>query len=115
MRKPIIAGNWKMNKLRDEALQFVYAVNQEVPSIDEVETVICAPFVLLRSLVKRQGDNLRIGAQNMYHEDAGAYTGEISPLILSNTGVKFVIIGHSERRQLFFESDEVVNKSIKGR
>lgn len=112
MRIPIIAGNWKMNKIRDEALQFIYAVNQEVPPADEVQTVICAPFILLRSLVKRQGDHLRIGAQNMYHEDAGAYTGEISPLMLSNTGVKYVILGHSERRQLFHETDEMINKKV---
>src|SRR5690606_14106531 len=61
---------------------------------------------------KRQGDHLRIGAQNMYHEDAGAYTGEISPLMLSNTGVKYVILGHSERRQLFHETDEMINKKV---
>lgn len=112
MRKPVIAGNWKMNKIRDEALEFIYMVNQNVPSIDDVETVICAPDVLLRCLVKRQGDNLRIGAQNMHYEESGAYTGETSPLILSDTGVKYVIIGHSERRQYFNETDEAVNKKL---
>jgi triosephosphate isomerase (TIM) len=110
MRKPIIAGNWKMHKTRDEALQFIYAINQEVPSCDEVETVICAPAVLLRCLVKRQGDHLRIGAQNMHFEEKGAFTGEISPLVLNDTGVTYVIIGHSERREMFNETDETVNK-----
>lgn len=110
MRRPIIAGNWKMNKVRDEALKFIYQVNQDVPSRDEVETVICAPTILLRSLVKRQGDNLRIGAQNMYHADNGAFTGETSPHVLKDTGVEYVIIGHSERRELFHETDEMVNK-----
>ncbi|QVK18095.1 triose-phosphate isomerase [Mycoplasmatota bacterium] len=110
MRKPIIAGNWKMNKTRDEALQFIYAVNQAVPSIEEVDTVVCAPAVLLRCLVKRQGDNLKIGAQNMHYEASGAFTGEISPVILNDTGVSYVIIGHSERRLYFNETDEAVNK-----
>ncbi len=112
MRKPIIAGNWKMNKTRDEALQFIYAVNQAVPSIEEVDTVICGQSVLLRCLVKRQGDNLRIGAQNMHYEEKGAFTGEVSPLILNDTGVNYVIIGHSERREYFNETDEMVNKKV---
>ena len=112
MRKPIIAGNWKMNKIRDEALEFVYIVTQNVPSVEEVDTVICAPDVLLRCLVKRQGDDLKIGAQNMHYEEKGAFTGETSPLILSDTGVKYVIIGHSERRQYFNETDEAVNKKL---
>ncbi|MDF2700272.1 MAG: tpiA [Haloplasmataceae bacterium] len=112
MRKPIIAGNWKMYKTRDEALQFIYTVNQAVPSIDEVETVICAPAVLLRCLVKRQGDHLKIGAQNMHFEEKGAYTGEVSPFLLKDTGVQYVIIGHSERREMFNETDESVNKKV---
>ncbi len=112
MRKPIIAGNWKMNKVRDEALQFIYNVNQEVPSVDDVDTVICAPSILLRCLVKRQGDDLKIGAQNMHYEETGAYTGEISPLSLNDTGVTYVIIGHSERREYFNETDESVNKKV---
>lgn len=112
MRKPIIAGNWKMFKTRDEALQFIYGVNQAVPSIEEMDTVICGQAVLLRCLVKRQGDNLRIGAQNMHYEEKGAFTGEISPLILNDTGVNYVIIGHSERRELFNETDETVNKKV---
>src|SRR5690554_5113219 len=97
-RIPVIAGNWKMHKDRDEALQFIYRVNEEVPSPEQVETVICANDVLLRCMVKRQGDNLKIGAQNMHYEEKGAYTGETSPKLLENTGVTYVIIGHSERR-----------------
>ena len=112
MRKPIMAGNWKMNKTRDEALRFVYAVNNELPSSEEVESVICAPAILLRCLVKRQGENLRIGAQNMHFAESGAYTGEISPSMLETTGVSYVILGHSERREMFNETDEAINKKI---
>ena len=112
MRKPIIAGNWKMFKTRDEALAFIYAVNESLPSIDDVDTVICAPFVVLRCLVKRQGENLRIGAQNMHFEEKGAYTGEVAPEMLTSLGVTYVIIGHSERRAMFNETDETVNKKL---
>ena len=112
MRKPIIAGNWKMFKTRDEALNFIYAVADKVPSTDKVDSVICAPFVLLRCLVKRQGENLRIGAQNMHFEESGAFTGEIAPSMLTTTGVTYVIIGHSERRAMFNETDETCNKKL---
>ena len=112
MRKPIIAGNWKMFKTRDEALSFVYAVADKVPSTDKVDSVICAPFVLLRCLVKRQGENLRIGAQNMHFEENGAFTGEIAPSMLTTTGVTYVIIGHSERRAMFNETDATCNKKL---
>ena len=107
-----MAGNWKMNKTRDEALQFIYAVNNELPSTDKVETVICAPAILLRCLVKRQGSELRIGAQNMHYAESGAYTGEISPKMLETTGVSYVVLGHSERREMFNETDEAINKKI---
>lgn len=112
MRKPVIAGNWKMYKTRDEALQFIYAVNMEVPKKDYVETVVCAPAPVLRDLVKRQGENLRIGAQNVHEQTEGAFTGEISAAMLENIGVDYVIIGHSERRQHFSETDEKVNMKI---
>jgi len=112
MRKPIMAGNWKMNKTRDEALRFIYAVNNELPSSDKVESVICAPAILLRCLVKRQGDDLKIGAQNMHFAESGAFTGEISPAMLETTGVSYVILGHSERREMFNETDEAINKKI---
>ena len=112
MRKPVMAGNWKMNKTRDEALQFIYSVNNELPSNKKVESVICAPAILLRCLVKRQGNELRIGAQNMHYAENGAYTGEISPNMLETTGVSYVVLGHSERREMFNETDEAINKKI---
>ena len=112
MRKPVMAGNWKMNKTRDEALQFIYSVNNELPSNKYVESVICAPAILLRCLVKRQGNELRIGAQNMHYAENGAYTGEISPNMLETTGVSYVVLGHSERREMFNETDEAINKKI---
>ncbi len=112
MRKPIIAGNWKMHKTRDEALQFLFSVNVKVPNHSYVESVVCPPAPILRDLVKRQGDDLRIGAQNMHEETEGAYTGEVSAALLENIGVDYVIIGHSERREYFNETDASVNKKI---
>lgn len=112
MRKPIIAGNWKMFKTRDEAINFILQVNNKVPSIDQVDSVICAQFTVLRCLVKRQLENLRIGAQNMHFADEGAYTGEVSGLMLKSIGVTYVIIGHSERRAMFNETDESINKKL---
>ena len=112
MRKPIIAGNWKMFKTRTEALQFIYAVSDQVPSQDKVDSVICAQSTVLRCLVKRQGENLRIGAQNVHFEDQGAFTGEISAPMLKDINVSYVVIGHSERRAMFNETDETVNKKV---
>lgn len=112
MRKPIIAGNWKMFKTRDEALAFIYKVNEAVPAQEKVDSVVCAPFVVLRCLVKRQGENLRIGAQNMHYEEQGAFTGEVAPNMLTSLGVEYVIIGHSERRAMFNETDEAINKKL---
>ena len=112
MRKPIIAGNWKMNKNRDEALQFVYSVNMKLPSNEFVESVVCAQSPVLRDLVKRQGDNLRIGAQNMHQLDNGAYTGEVSAPLLESLGVQYVIIGHSERRAYYNETDDAINQKL---
>ncbi len=112
MRKVVIAGNWKMFKTRDEALQFIYNVNMEIPNRELVESVICAQAPLLRDLVKRQGDHLRIGAQNMHEKTEGAYTGEVSAALLENIGVGYVIIGHSERREHFGETDASVNKKL---
>ena len=105
-----MAGNWKMYKTYDEALKFIYEVNNNLPSKDVVETIIFPPAMLLVSLVKRQGDNLEIGAQNMHYENCGAYTGEISAEMLRSVGVTHVLVGHNERRRYFAESDEDVNK-----
>lgn len=113
MRKPVMAGNWKMNKTRDEALQFIYAVSDKLPSHNDLDSIICAPAIILRDLVKRQGDNLKIGAQNMHQEESGAFTGEISPIMLTTTGVEYVILGHSERRAYFNETNEAINLKIK--
>lgn len=101
-----------MNKTRDESLQFIYAVKDRVASADTVESVICAAFPYLRCLVKRQGASLRIGAQNMHFESEGAYTGEIAPQMLSSIGVSYVVLGHSERREMFNETDEAINKKV---
>jgi len=112
MRVPFIAGNWKMYKTRDEALEFIFDVNRRLPNTSKVETVIFAQAPHLRSLVKRQGDFLRIGAQTMHYEDQGAYTGEISPIVIQSLGCKYVLLGHSERREYNNETDESVNKKV---
>lgn len=113
MRKPIIAGNWKMHKTIAEALEFVNDVKDKVNN-DNVEAVICAPFTLLKDLKEAtKGTNIKIGAQNMHWEETGAYTGEVSGKMLEVINVEYVIIGHSERRQYFAETDETVNKKVK--
>ncbi|SHH01300.1 triose-phosphate isomerase [Tepidibacter thalassicus] len=112
MRTPIIAGNWKMHKTIKEAVDFVNEVKDKVANTD-VEAVICAPFTLLKDLKEvTKGTNIKIGAQNMHFEEKGAFTGEISPLMLKEIEVDYVIIGHSERRQYFNETDETVNKKV---
>jgi triosephosphate isomerase (TIM) len=111
MRKPIIAGNWKMQKTLGEAKSFVEEVNGLVPTKEKIESVICAPALFLERLVEAaKNSDVEIGAQNMHFEESGAFTGEISPIALQDLGVKYVIIGHSERREMFNETDESVNK-----
>jgi triosephosphate isomerase len=112
-RRPIIAGNWKMHKTADEAREFARIVRSILPQ-EKVDTVICAPFTALHALVEELGEYpVAIGAQNMHWEESGAFTGEISPGMLTSLGVKYVIIGHSERREYFAETDETVNKKTK--
>ncbi|MCP8617652.1 triose-phosphate isomerase [Salirhabdus salicampi] len=114
MRKKVIAGNWKMNKLSSEVNSFVEEAVTKVPSDEKVESVVCAPFVYLPQLVEQtKGTELKVGAQNMHFETSGAYTGEVSPTMLKDIGVTYVVIGHSERRELFNETDETVNKKAK--
>ncbi|MFD1739400.1 triose-phosphate isomerase [Bacillus salitolerans] len=111
MRKPIIAGNWKMHKVLSEAKGFIEEVKGLVPSSEKVDAVVCAPALFLESLVDlTSGTDIKIGAQNTHFEDSGAFTGEISPAALSDLGVSYCIIGHSERREMFAETDESVNK-----
>ncbi|WP_137791697.1 triose-phosphate isomerase [Bacillus sp. E(2018)] len=111
MRKPIIAGNWKMNKTLTEARSFVEEVKGLVPIAETVDSVICAPALFLDSLAdESEGTPLAIGAQNMHFEESGAFTGEISPVMLKDLNVQYVILGHSERRELFGETDELVNQ-----
>ncbi|RKJ22557.1 triose-phosphate isomerase, partial [Butyricicoccus sp. 1XD8-22] len=113
-RKPIIAGNWKMYKTFDEATEFVEAVRDKIPSEEIVDAVICAPALYLPTLVDIAFEtDLAIGAQNMHFENEGAFTGEISPAQLSAVNVDYVIIGHSERREYFNETDEAVNKKVR--
>ena len=114
MRKPIIAGNWKMYKSFEEACQFVDEVREAVPSEEKVDAVICAPAIFLPTLVDIAADSdLAIGAQNMHYEDEGAFTGEISPAQLASIDVDYVVLGHSERREMFNETDEAVNKKVR--
>ena len=113
MRRKVIAGNWKMNMLPNEAISMITELAPLVKNA-ELEVVLCVPYIdLFYSLLTAQGTNIKIGAQNMHYEEKGAYTGEISAKMLKSIGVEYVIIGHSERRQYFKETDETVNKKIK--
>ena len=113
MRKKVIAGNWKMNMLPNEAMAFIESISPLVKDTKD-EEILCVPYTdLFYSLLTAQGTNIKIGAQNMHWEEKGAYTGEVSGKMLKSIGVEYVIIGHSERRQYFAETDETVNKKIK--
>lgn len=111
MRKPIIAGNWKMNKTIKEGLEFIEAVKGKTEG--DAEVLICAPFTLLKDLKEAtKGTNIKIGAQNMHFEESGAFTGEVAPANLVELGIDYVIIGHSERREYYNETDETCNKKV---
>ena len=113
MRKKVIAGNWKMNKLPNEAIDFITELEPLVKNTEN-EVVICVPYTdLFYCLMHAQGTNIKIGAQNMNAEEKGAYTGEVSGEMLKAIGVEYVIIGHSERRAYYNETDESVNKKLK--
>ena len=111
-RKKIIAGNWKMNMTPSEAVELVNTLKPLVAN-DDVDVVFCVPAIDIIPVVEAaKGSNIQVGAENMYFEEKGAYTGEISPNMLTDAGVKYVIIGHSERREYFAETDETVNKKV---
>mgnify|MGYP000951647153 CR=1 FL=1 len=111
-RKKIIAGNWKMNMTPSEAVKLVETLKPLVVN-DEVDVVFCVPAIdIIPAMEAAKGTNIQIGAENMYFEEKGAYTGEISPNMLNDAGVKYVIIGHSERREYFAETNETVNKKV---
>ena len=113
MRRKVFAGNWKMNMLPNEAIDYIERLIPLVQNVEH-EVVLCVPYIdLFYCLMNVQGTNIKVGAQNMHFEDKGAYTGEDSARMLKSIGVDYVIIGHSERREYFNETDESVNKKIK--
>lgn len=117
MRKPVIAANWKMHKTLAETKEFINRFKKEMGAVlssRQVEVVLIPPFTALKQAVDAvEGSTVKIGAQNMYWEEKGAYTGEISPVMLRDAGCTYVVLGHSERRQFFGETDEWVNKKVK--
>lgn len=115
MRKTVIAGNWKMNKNLAEAAELVNGLKAELAGKTlNAGVIVCPPYVSIESVAKlAEGTEIKVGAQNMYFEESGAYTGEISADMLKSVGAEYVILGHSERRTIFGEGDEVINKKIK--
>ena len=112
MRRKIIAGNWKMNKTPSEAVELVNML-KPLCANEDVDVVFCVPAIdIIPAMEAAKGSNIEIGAENMYFEESGAYTGEISPAILTDVGVKYVVLGHSERREYFAETNETVNKKM---
>jgi len=112
-RLPFIAGNWKMNKTVGEALDLIRGLKTAISEVKGVEVAVAPPFTALHAVYKElEGSSIRLAAQNLYWEEKGAFTGEISPLMLKEVGCQYVIVGHSERRQFFGESDETVNRRI---
>lgn len=114
MRIPVLAGNWKMNKTTKEAVDLCCGLISRVKAITGRQIVVCPPFTALQAVGEAiKGTNIALGAQNLFWEESGAYTGEVSPLMLKDLGVEYVIIGHSERRQYFGETDDSVNRKAR--
>jgi triosephosphate isomerase (TIM) len=113
-RLPFMAGNWKMNKTTGEAIDLVRELKAAISGVKGVEVAVAPPFTALYAVCKElEGSSIRLAAQNLYWEEKGAFTGEVSPLMLKEVGCHYVIIGHSERRQFFGETDETANRRIK--
>ena len=111
-RKKIIAGNWKMNMTPSQAVELINTLKPLVAT-EDADVVFCVPAIdIIPAIEAAKGSNIEIGAENMYYEEKGAYTGEIAPDMLTDVGVKYVIIGHSERREYFAETNETVNKKV---
>ena len=111
-RRKIVAGNWKMNMTPSQAVELVNTLKPLVAS-DDVDVVFCVPAIdIIPAMEAAKGSNINIGAENMYFEDKGAFTGETSPEMLKDAGVKYVILGHSERREYFAETDAIINKKV---
>ena len=111
--KKLIAANWKMNKTAEESVVFIKQFTKLIKNAKDIEIVICPPFTSLQAVSKElKGSIIKLGSQNMHFEDAGAYTGEISPLMLKEIGCEYAIIGHSERREIFNEDDFLINKKV---
>ncbi|OGW36872.1 MAG: triose-phosphate isomerase [Nitrospirae bacterium RBG_13_39_12] len=114
MRKPFIAANWKMNKTLSETQEFISKFIPEVKDVSAVDIAIAPPFTSLALAAEQlKNTNVMVASQDVFYEEKGAYTGEVSPVMLVDTGCKYVIIGHSERRQYFNETDDIVNKKIR--
>lgn len=114
MRKSLIAGNWKMYKTPQESVEFVKELKGLMKTYNDRDVLICPPFTSLVSVSDiLKGSSIKLGAQNIYFEDEGAFTGEISAKMLKEAGVSYIICGHSERRNIFMETDEVINKKVK--
>ncbi len=114
MRRPIIAGNWKLYKTISEAVEFVSELREKVKKINDVDIVVCPPFTAVSKVADvLKGSNVKIGAQDAYWEEQGAFTGEISPSMIKEAGCLYVILGHSERRAMFGDTNETVNKKLK--
>ena len=113
MRKRIVAGNWKMNKTPEQTKELINVLKPLVGDEEHTEVVFCPPFICLTTAIEAvKGTNIKIGAQNMYFEESGAFTGEVAPDMIKEAGCDYVILGHSERRAYFGETDEIINKKV---
>jgi len=114
MKRYLIAGNWKMNKTTGEAIELAQKLVESLKDVNDRDILICPPFTALYSVYQViKGTNIKLGAQDVFYENSGAFTGEISPIMLKDVGCEYVIIGHSERRHIIGETDELINKKIK--